>query len=68
MILDPGSIVAGLDKKDLERLRYATRRQAGGAPLTDEQCDFIIDETIAEYGVEIVMDSLKRAVDGSLIN
>ena len=57
------SFVAGLDKKDLVRLRYLTRKSLG-FDLTDAHCDVIIDE----LGPEAAVDSMKRAVDGSLID
>ncbi len=56
-------IVGDLDKKDIARLRYITRRAhhmeyPRGDPLTDYECDQIIDK----LGLEIVMDQLKSSV------
>ena len=57
------NIVGDLDKKDLTRLRYITRKahrksRPHDSPLTDPECDQIIDK----LGIEIVMDQLKYSV------
>jgi hypothetical protein len=58
-----GSFVANLDKKDLMRLRLITRMKAG-RPLSDEECDAIIEE----IGPEAALDTIRYAVDGSIIH
>lgn len=61
------NFVESLDKKDLQRLRVITNRAAmakGGAPLTDFQCDIIIDE----LGPEIVYEHLRHAVNNGLVD
>ncbi len=57
------SIIGDLDKKDVVRLRYITRRAhhmqyPRGDTLTDYECDQIIDK----LGIQIVMDQLKSSV------
>lgn len=67
-ILTPkGSFIANLDKKDLERLRYITRRTCKlnhGEELTDHECDQIIDQV----GVEAALEVLRKSVDGDTIH
>jgi len=58
-----GSFIANLDKKDLIRLRYLTRRGAK-ATLTDWQCDAIIEE----IGPQAALDTLKDEVDRGLLH
>lgn len=53
----PWSFVLDLDKKDLHRLREITRQAAPG-PLSDEECDEIIDE----IGVETAVRTLREQV------
>ena len=57
------SITGDLDKKDVARLRYMTRKahhksRPDDGPLTNYECDQIIDK----LGIEIVMDQLKSSV------
>lgn len=49
-----GSFIANLEKKDLVRLRYLTRR-ASKQTLSDKQCDAIIES----YGPEAAIDTLR---------
>lgn len=59
----PVGIIGDLDKKDVARLRVITCREhqkayPNDAPLTDEECDQIIDK----LGLEVVMDQLRSSV------
>ena len=61
--LKVNSFLGDLEKKDLERLRVIVRRQSPG-PITDEQCDAIIEEV----GPDAAYDAVRRAVDGNYLN
>ncbi len=57
------SIIGDLDKKDMIRLRFMTRKAhhkayPNDAPLTDHECDQIVDK----LGLEIVMEQLRSSV------
>ncbi len=57
------NIIGDLDKKDIARLRFMTRKAhhksyPRDSPLTDPECDQIIDK----LGLEIVMEQLKSSV------
>lgn len=52
-----GSFVANLENKDLLRLRLITRRTSK-IPLTDEECDKIIEE----IGPEAAVETLRKNV------
>ena len=59
----PTGIIGDLDKKDIVRLRVITRRAHRMAhpkttPLTNQECDRIIDQV----GIEVVMDQLRSSV------
>lgn len=59
-----GSFVAQLERRDLDRLRALTRRQAAreGVTLTDAECDALIEQ----IGPEAAIDTLRRAVGNTL--
>ncbi len=59
----PVGIIGDLDKKEIARLRVITCREhqkiyPNDVPLTDEECDQIIDK----FGLEVVMDQLRSSV------
>ena len=59
----PIGITGDLDKKDLARLRIITQREfrmqyPSAIPLTDHECDQIIDK----LGLDVVMDQLSSSV------
>lgn len=63
------SFLYDLDPKDLERLRQITRRvhakdQPREAPLTDAQCDAIIEE----IGPQAAYDAVRKAVDTRVLH
>lgn len=59
-----GSFIANLDRRDLDRLRVLTRREAAkhGRTLTDAEADALIEE----IGPEAAIDTLRRAVGDTL--
>lgn len=55
-------ILGDLDKKDIARLRLATRRihkqyHPKAEELSDQECDYIIDQ----MGIEVVMEQLRSS-------
>lgn len=67
--LTPRQFVADLDHADLMRLRELTRRahqkrNRDAAPLTDEQCDAIIEQ----IGPESAARAAKAAVDSGMVH
>ncbi len=59
----PGSFVDDLDPLDLTRLREITRKFCSH-PLTDAECDEIIDD----IGPETAVRTLREAVDGRVVH
>ena len=62
-VFTKGSFVSNLDKKDLERLRTITRREAKKV-LTDEECDRFIEE----YGPSAAVDTLRKSKIGVTVH
>lgn len=57
-----GSFVSELGKRDLARLRAATRREHG--KLSDEQCDQIIER----LGPVAAAETVRRGVNGQMVH
>lgn len=63
--VQPESFLAGLERKDLDRLRSVTRvmhRRAKpkAPPLTDAECDEIIEDIGPQVGAQMLADAVNR--------
>lgn len=61
----PESFLASLERKDLERLRSVTRIMHAKAkphagPLTDAECDEVIEEIGPQVGAQMLADAVNR--------